>query len=182
MANLADLLVKSASGEVLSRAELLELRLQLDGVQSITSHIPNAINLQGRLVQQITEFDGDITAYGGDINSNANSTSIDARVNLQTQQITRGAVWYDQDVQNVVVQNMVAGKAIVMNTNGAPVLLYSASSDLSCLGLDACGTDPPYIDGYALLYFFSSGGVDELRVRGKIGAVETQVTISNLSP
>jgi len=50
------------------------------------------------------------------------------------------------------------------------------------LKLPATATDPAYIDGYAIIYFYSSGGVDELRVRGKIGAVETQATIVNLSP
>ena len=50
------------------------------------------------------------------------------------------------------------------------------------LKLPATATDPAYIDGYAIIYFYSTGGVDELRVRGKIGAVETQVTIENLSP
>jgi hypothetical protein len=48
--------------------------------------------------------------------------------------------------------------------------------------LPATASDPAYIDGYAIIYFYSTGGVDELRVRGKIGAVETQVTIENLSP
>jgi len=50
------------------------------------------------------------------------------------------------------------------------------------LKLPATATDPAYIDGYAIIYFYSSGGVDELRVRGKIGGTETQVTIENLSP
>jgi hypothetical protein len=48
--------------------------------------------------------------------------------------------------------------------------------------LPATASDPAYIDGYAIIYFYSSGGVDELRVRGKVGAVETQATIENLSP
>jgi len=50
------------------------------------------------------------------------------------------------------------------------------------LKLPATATDPAYIDGYAIIYFYSSGGVDELRVRGKIGGTETQATIENLSP
>ena len=48
--------------------------------------------------------------------------------------------------------------------------------------LPATATDPAYVDGFAIIYFYSSGGVDELRVRGKVGAVETQVTIEDLSP
>jgi len=50
------------------------------------------------------------------------------------------------------------------------------------LKLPATATDPDYIDGYAIIYFYSTGGVDELRVRGKIGATETQVTLGELSP
>jgi hypothetical protein len=49
--------------------------------------------------------------------------------------------------------------------------------------LASVAADPAYVDGEALLYFYSDGaGADELRVRGKIGAVETQVTLANLSP
>jgi hypothetical protein len=48
--------------------------------------------------------------------------------------------------------------------------------------LTAVAADPAYSDGYAIIYFYSTGGVDELRVRGKIGAVETQAVLANLSP
>ena len=50
------------------------------------------------------------------------------------------------------------------------------------LKLPATATDPDYIDGYAIIYFYSTGGVDELRVRGKIGGTETQETLADLSP
>jgi len=36
--------------------------------------------------------------------------------------------------------------------------------------------------GQAILYFYSSGGADELRVRGKVGATETQVTLADITP
>jgi len=48
--------------------------------------------------------------------------------------------------------------------------------------LPGLAADPAYVDGFAIIYFYSTGGVDELRVRGKIGGTETQVTLANLSP
>ena len=50
------------------------------------------------------------------------------------------------------------------------------------LKLPATATDPAYVDGFAIIYFYSSGGVDELRVRGKVGGTETQATLADLSP
>ena len=50
------------------------------------------------------------------------------------------------------------------------------------LRLSAVAADPAYVDGYAIIYFYSSGGTDELRVRGKIGATETEVTLGDFSP
>ena len=50
------------------------------------------------------------------------------------------------------------------------------------LRLSAVAADPAYVDGFAIIYFYSSGGVDELRVRGKVGATETQATLANISP
>jgi len=52
----------------------------------------------------------------------------------------------------------------------------------SSLRLSAVAANPAYVDGFAIIYFYSSGGVDELRVRGKVGATETQDTIADLSP
>ena len=55
--------------------------------------------------------------------------------------------------------------------------------NVSYFVLDRATVNPAYADGYAILYFYSDGaGVDELRIRAKIGAVETQVTLANLSP
>jgi len=48
--------------------------------------------------------------------------------------------------------------------------------------LPATATDPAYVDGFAIIYFYSTGGVDELRVRGKVGGTETQAVLANLSP
>lgn len=42
--------------------------------------------------------------------------------------------------------------------------------------------DPDYEDGYIKLYYLSSGATQELRVRGKSGATETQVTLANITP
>jgi len=177
-----EVLAKLGRGEALSPMEIEELR-RAGGVLQVLSGLVGRIDPQTeRFRFNLAEFDGDITAYGGDLNSNTPSATEDARVNLQTQQITRGAVWYDQSEQNVVLQNLVSTKSIILNTNAGPVLVFSATGDLAALGLDGCATDPAYIDGYAILYFFSSGGADELRVRGKIGAVEQQVTLANLSP
>lgn len=50
------------------------------------------------------------------------------------------------------------------------------------LSLVAIASDPAYVDGQAILYFYSSGGVDELRVRGKVGATETEVTLADFTP
>lgn len=175
-------MAKLARGEHLGVGEIESLRIAGNVLQSLSG-------LQGKIDPQterfrfdLAEFDGDITAYGGDLNSNTPAATGDARVNLQTQQITRGAVWYDQSEQNVVLQNLISTKSIILNTSAGPVLVYSATDDLASLGLDGCATNPAYIDGYAILYFFSAGGVDELRVRGKIGATETQATLANLSP
>lgn len=47
----------------------------------------------------------------------------------------------------------------------------------------ATTVNPAYEDGYLKLYFYSDGaGVDEFRVRGKVGATETQVTLANITP
>lgn len=184
MPNISDLFAKLAMGQRLTSSEIEEIRTQINNMHSITSSLSSIIDMAtGRFAQSIAEFSGDITAHGGDVNANVSSTTPDARVNLQTQQVTRGAVWYDQSEENVVLQNLQSGKSVVLNTSGAPVLVYSATDDLAGVGLDGCATNPSYLDGYAILYFYSDGaGTDELRVRGKIGAVETQVTLANLSP
>ena len=57
--------------------------------------------------------------------------------------------------------------------------IYSVGGVVRLTGATA---DPAYVDGHVILYFFSSAGVDELRARGKIGAVETEVTLADFSP
>lgn len=53
----------------------------------------------------------------------------------------------------------------------------------STINLPTVAADPVYVDGYCILYFYSDGGgTDELRVRGKMGAVETQVTLADITP
>jgi len=52
----------------------------------------------------------------------------------------------------------------------------------SALKVSAVAADATYADGFAIIYFYSSGGTQELRVRGKVGGTETQATLADLSP
>jgi hypothetical protein len=62
-------------------------------------------------------------------------------------------------------------------------VIQSATNEISsALHLVEVTSDPAYVDGHVLLYFYSSAGVDELRVRGKVGATETQVTLADITP
>jgi hypothetical protein len=159
--------------------EVESIRIIGNVLQSLTGLSGKIEPGTGRFTFPLAEFDGDITAHGGDLNANVNATTADARVNLQTQQITRGAVWYDQSLENVVLENDVAGKAIVLNVQGGPVLCLSDTGDSMGLGLDSAATAPAYVDGYAILYYFNDGGgTRQLRVHRKDGASELDTLIS----
>ena len=47
----------------------------------------------------------------------------------------------------------------------------------------ALTTNPPYVDGEVIVYFYSDGaGDDQLKARGKVGATETEVSLGNITP
>ena len=187
-----DVMIEALQHDNLNLDKLREIRLMLNMVQPIVELFGIINPKTGRVSFSLTEFDGDITAHGGDLNANTNATTQDARLNLQTQQVTRAAVWYDQDQANLVVQNEATDSPIVLNAINSAVNFFDDDDDedvfianMSNHGwqLLKVGSDPSYVDGYAIIYFYSDGaGADELRVRGKIGATETQATLANLSP
>lgn len=60
--------------------------------------------------------------------------------------------------------------------------IYGPSGGVGGVRLTPIVVDPAYVDGYAIIYFFSLAGVDELRVRGKVGAEQEQVILADFSP
>jgi hypothetical protein len=109
--------------------------------------------------------------------------------------VRKGELWFDRSADNVAISNNSSGGDVVVTVTGNTpssealvlydVLLGSIAHGLGVQGehkFIARSTDPSYVDGYTILYFYSSGGVDEVRVRGKVGATETQVTLANITP
>jgi len=187
---LGDILKKIAEEQPLTTQEVEQLRLLGNALQ-MANGITDKINVAtGGFYFGIAEFSGDITAHGGDVNANSPSTSVDSRFNLQNSQQTKGALWLDMGTGNIVLQNEVLAQNIVLNTNAGTWSFYDDNTDETVFygGANngwhflATDTNPDYVDGYAILYFYSNAGTDEFRIRGKVGATETQVTVANITP
>lgn len=61
--------------------------------------------------------------------------------------------------------------------------IYGPVAVAGGIRLKPVAVDPAYIDGYASIYFLSDGGgVDEVKVRGKIGAEQEEAILLDVSP
>lgn len=202
MANFADLLKKIANNSRLTPQELDELGRFGEEIQQRNSQVAGIFNQNGvlKLVKIIPETGmievlGDIRLSGGDVTINSKTgDQTNPYLTYQIDDVQKGQIWYDRDNNNLIISNNVAGSVISTlrasePTGGLKVYDTDNTRIVHSLRVDGVNailkrtTNPSYVDGYVLIYFYSDGaGTDELRARGKIGAVETQVTLANLSP
>lgn len=200
MAELRHLFEKLALGETLSPGEVVELTAWAHNAQVALAHLNQFLAPGGGLRVDVIEtknleVSGDMTAFGGDITANSKSAGEDSRFNLQNQGVQKSLLWFDTDLGTLTLENMTPNSGVVLAVEGAQASDFVEMLDRNAsqtrfrmvndgsFWLYKTNSDPAYQDGYALLYFYSDGaGVDELRLRGKIGATETQVSLADLSP
>ena len=198
-----DLLLKIANNARLTSSELADLAAFGNDIQQRTSQVAGLFDRSGVLKvsrinpeSRLLEVIGDITAAGGDVYVNARTNDQeDPHFVLQIDGVRKGELWFDRSANNVIISNNIADSDVVVTLPGTTpageslvvhnVALNASAHVLGLLGnhrFVSRSTDPDYVDGYANIYFYSSGGVDELRVRGKVGATETQVTLADITP
>ena len=110
------------------------------------------------------------------------ATGVDGRFDIYINNVLAGACWFDDSVDNMVIENDRTGGRIVLNTNDGEIHVFNDATTDTVFKIDKEGqahfnsvdADPDYIDGYGILYNYVNGSTRELRLRIKDGATEVQ--------
>ena len=177
---LADAVRAAHDGAPVSEAQYASLRTMGDRMQA-------EIGIDVR-DEQVAEFDGDLTAHGGDINTNVigadATTDPDPTFALQRNSSNLASVWYDQSSSTLVIQTSGGGSPVAIYDGVQTTVQFgtinSSGSSGGYIQLQPTSNTPTYVSSATILWVMSTGTAYQLRARSMKGSSQSDVLIATV--
>ena len=177
---LADAIRAAHDGAPISEAQYASLMSMGDRMQA-------EIGIDVR-DEQVAEFDGDLTAHGGDINANVigatPATDPDPTFAMQVNSSNLASVWYDQSSSTLVIQTSAAGSPVAIYDGVQTAVQFgvinSSGSSGGYMQLQPTSNAPTYVSSATILWVLSTGNAYQLRARSMKGSSQSDVLIATV--